>query len=220
MTKTKVMECLKQSYLFSAVSKKGLNFVAKYVKENSYKKGEIIFNEGDKGDSLHIITSGVVKIIKYSKEGKTKTLAILKEKDSFGEMALLTKESRSATVEALEKVETLCITRSNFEELIAKEPSISLQIIKTLSERLAKADRDIKILALGDAKSRLACVIDDFRNELDTVRFTHQELADLAGLTRETTTRTLNGMVKEGIVETKSRNIVIKDMKKLRELCM
>jgi CRP/FNR family transcriptional regulator len=201
------------------VAEKGLEVISEYVKENTYEKSGIIFSEGEKGDTLHIIAKGSVKITKYTKEGRTKILAVLKEKDSFGEMALLTEEARSATVESLEKSTTLSITKEKFEYLIKKEPSISLQIIKTLCHRLARADRDIKNLALGDAKTRVACVLVDFKGEAEDIKLTHQEIADMAGLTRETTTRTLKQMADDGAIETRNRKINIRDYMKLKNYC-
>jgi len=220
MTKRELILCLKESYIFSGVKDSGLLIILQHMKENIFSAGETIFSEGEAGDSLHIIISGVVRVVKYSKDGKTKTLAILKRKDGFGEMALLTKEARSATVEAFEDTKTLSISRENFEDVISKEPSISLQIIKSLSERLSKADRDIKILALGNAKSRIACVLMDFKDVEGKIKFTHQEIGDLAGLTRETTTRTLKQMEKESIITVIKRKIYIKDIKKMKELCL
>jgi CRP-like cAMP-binding protein len=219
LTKKQIISFLKQSHLFGEVAEKGLEVISEYVKENTYERSGIIFSEGEKGDTLHIIARGSVKITKYTKEGRTKTLAVLKEKDSFGEMALLTEEARSATVESLEKTTTLSITKEKFEYLIKKEPSISLQIIKTLCHRLARADRDIKNLALGDAKTRVACVLVDFKGEAEDIKLTHQEIADMAGLTRETTTRTLKQMSDEGAIETRNRKINIKDMIKLKDFC-
>lgn len=219
MTKKQIISFLKQSHLFGEVADKGLETISEYVKENTYDRSGIIFSEGDKGDTLHIIVKGSVKITKYTKEGRTKTLAVLKEKDGFGEMALLTEEARSATVESLEKTITLSITKEKFEFLIKKEPSISLQIIKTLCHRLARADRDIKNLALGDAKTRVACVLVDFKGETEEIKLTHQEIADMAGLTRETTTRTLKQMADDGAIETRNRKINIKDLLKLKDFC-
>lgn len=220
MTKKQIISFLKQTHLFGEVTAGGLETIAEYVKENTYERGGIIFSEGEKGDTLHIIAKGSVKITKYTKEGRTKTLAILKEKDSFGEMALLTEEARSATVEALERTSTLSITKERFEFLIKKEPSISLQIIKTLCHRLARADRDIKNLALGDARTRVACVLVDSKGETEDIRLTHQEIADMAGLTRETTTRTLKQMSDENVIETRNRKINIKDMERLKDFCV
>jgi CRP-like cAMP-binding protein len=215
-----MLKFLRDNYLFSGVSEKSLALLINYVTENTYSDGETIFNEGETGDLLHIITKGLIKVVKYSKEGKTKTLAILKQHDSFGEMALLTKEARSATVAALEETNTLSISKNNLIFLLSKEPSISIQIIKTLAERLAKADRDIKILALGDAKTRIACVLFDFKDEIEIVKFTHQEIGDLAGLTRETTTRTLKQMEDDKILKVENRKIHLLDLKKLKGLTL
>ncbi len=220
MTKKQIILFLKQTHLFGEVTEKGLETIAEYVKENTYERSGIIFSEGEHGDTLHIIVKGSVKITKYTKEGRTKTLAILKEKDGFGEMALLTEEARTATVEAVEKTTTLAVTKEKFEGLIIKEPSISLQIIKTLCHRLARADRDIKNLALGDARTRVACVLVDSKGDTQDIKLTHQEIADMAGLTRETTTRTLKLMSDDGVIETRNRKINIKDITKLRDFCV
>lgn len=220
MTKDEIKNFLKQTHLFAEVTDNGLNKISNFVKENFYKKGEIIFNEGETGDTLHIIVKGRVKITKYTQQGKIKILAILNEKDSFGEMALLTEEARSATVEAIESVITLSIAKKEFLDILQIEPSISLQIIKTLCHRLAKADRDLKNFIAGNAKVRISCVLLDFKDENNIVKLTHQEIADISGLTRETTTRILNKFADEKIIETKSRKIYIIDKEKLKEISL
>ncbi|MCE5301336.1 MAG: Crp/Fnr family transcriptional regulator [Spirochaetia bacterium] len=218
MAKKDLTDFLKQTGLFSGVSPRGLTMIGEQARENRFRKGDIIFNEGESGDSLHIVYRGMVKITKYNKDGKAKTLAVLKEKDSFGEMAVLTEETRSATVEALDDIITYSVTKDEFESLIKKEPSISLQIIRTLSQRLAKADRDIKMTALGDARARVAYVLMDLKGELEGSKFTHQEIADLAGLTRETTTRTLSRLEAEGYINVKQKKFAINNPQKMKEL--
>ncbi len=207
---------LKLVFLFKEMSEKGLSILSAHTKENNYKKGEVIFNEGETGNNLHIIVSGKVKILKLDKNGKEKNIAILKEKDSFGEMALLTKEQRSATVQAMTDVVTLSIDAYDFEYLIRKEPSIPLNIIKTLSERLVKCDKQIKNLAFGSADEKIANVLHDIIED-NKAEISHQEIANLAGLTRETVTRVLNKFKKQGIVDTKKNKIFIKDFKKFKE---
>ncbi len=218
MTKEEIILFLKQTHLFAEVTENGLKKISTFVKENLYEKGQIIFSEGEKGDTLHIIVKGRVKITKYTQHGKIKILAILNEKDCFGEMALLTEDARSATVETLDKVTTLSIAKTEFREILQTEPSISLQIIKTLCHRLAKADRDLKNFIAGNAKVRISCVLLDFKDENNIIRLTHQEIADIAGITRETTTRILNSLADEKIIETKSRKIIIIDKEKLKEI--
>jgi CRP/FNR family transcriptional regulator, cyclic AMP receptor protein len=211
---------LKQTHLFSEVTPKGLALVAKYAVASTFEKNSVIFNEGESGTTLYIIKSGKVKITKYTRDGKTKTLAILKENDNFGEMALLTKDVRSATVEALTRVVTLSITAQDFEFLIKSEPTISLQIIKTLCDRLAKADRHIRNLALGDARTKIAEILVELAGGAKEIKTTHQEIADLAGITRETTTRVLIGLEKEEIIQTANRRISVRDFSRLKEMCL
>ncbi|MCX7699205.1 MAG: Crp/Fnr family transcriptional regulator [Candidatus Goldbacteria bacterium] len=218
MTKNEIISFLKQTHLFAEVSDNGLRRISDFVKENYYEKGQIVFNEGEKGDTLHIIVKGRVKITKYTQQGKIKILAILNEKDNFGEMALLTDEARTATVEAIDDVITLSIARQEFMDILKTESSISLQIIKTLCHRLAKADRDLKNFFAGNAKVRISCVLLDFKDENNIVKLTHQEIADIAGLTRETTTRILNNFAANKIIETRSRKINIIDLEKLKEI--
>jgi CRP-like cAMP-binding protein len=216
--KKDITSFLKGIGLFGEISQKGIALIAQESHENRFRKGDTIFSEGDSGETLHIIKSGMVKITKYTKDGKTKTLAILREKDSFGEMAILTRDARSATVEALMDVVTISLSKENFIQLIKQEPSIPMQIIKTLSQRLARADRDIKNMALGDARSRVACVLMDLRDDLQTMKLTHQDIADLAGLTRETTTRTLTQLESDSIIAVKNRQFRIINNEKMKEL--
>lgn len=219
LTEKQKINLLKSAFLFYQVSEKCLNSIVKYIYEKKYNKNEIIFNEGEKGDCLYIITSGKVKIIKTDKNGKEKILAILKEKDCFGEMALLTKELRTATVQALTDVEVLCLNAADFEVIIKCEPSIPMHIIKTLVERLAKADRQIKNLAFGNAKELVADVIYDLAEDLK-LNITHQELANIAGITRETTTRVLADLKRQGIIDIKRGYIEIKNMNKIKQMIM
>ncbi len=220
MTKNEIILFLKQTHLFAEVTDNGLKKISNFVRENFYKKGEIIFNEGEKGDTLHIIVKGRVKITKYTRQGKIKILAILNEKDNFGEMALLTEEARTATVETIDNVTTLSIAKEEFRDILQTEPSISLQIIKTLCHRLAKADRDLKNFIAGNARVRISCVLLDFKDENNIIKLTHQEIADIAGLTRETTTRILNSLADNKIIETKNRKIFISDTEKLKEISL
>jgi len=220
MTKSETAAFLKQTNFFSGVSAKGLDFIASHAKENFFRRGQIIFNEGEKGNNLFIIKKGIVKVVKWSSQARNKTLAILKEKDTFGEMAILTNEGRSATVEAMTEATAISISDSAFEQIVSQEPSISLQIIKTLSDRLARADRHIKNLALGNSKSLVAGILLDFKDSFDKIKFTHHEIGDLAGLTRETTTRVLKQMEKDKIIQTKNKRIMIENLEKLEELAM
>jgi CRP-like cAMP-binding protein len=220
---------LKSVILFADLPAKELDKVAKLFHEKAFPKYQVIFEEGTAGDSLFIIKAGVVKISKEAADGRVKTLALLSSGEIFGEMSVLGDEGRSANAETLTEVKTVMISRDDFHALVEKNPSISLHIIRTLIDRLIQADRQIKNLALGNSRAKIADILLQLSSEFGGegedsakvgVRLTHQELADLAGLARETTTKLLNEFVKDEAILLKDREIEIVDKNKLQQWVM
>jgi len=92
-----------------------------------YRKDEDIFSEGETGDALYIVVSGVVKVFRRSSDGRLKTLALLEKGDFLGEMAILDREIRSANVRAAEDTEMLVINRRNFEASLISNHRLRLR---------------------------------------------------------------------------------------------
>ncbi|HOK40169.1 MAG TPA: cyclic nucleotide-binding domain-containing protein [bacterium] len=119
----------------------------------TFKKGSVIFLEGDIGEEMYIIVEGEIEISKTYKlvdinneaelylGSDCQVLSILKAGDFFGEMALLNQRERSATAIALTDVKLIAIDKKNFEVLLGKTNPIILQILKSLSNRLREADK-------------------------------------------------------------------------------
>lgn len=121
----------------------------------SYKDGELIFDDGDKGDTMYIIFGGAVRIFKDI-EGRRTTLVTLKEGDFFGEMAIIENKPRSAGAVAKGSTKLIELTREIFEEQIKTNPDIIMAILKEMSERLREADQQIKLLMLKSNSSKVA----------------------------------------------------------------
>ena len=215
--------------LFKDLPAKELEKVTKLFVWNDFPKYHVIFEEGSVGDLLFIIHTGVVKISKEAADGRVKTLALLSKGEIFGEMSVLSEETRSANAETLTDMQAAVIRREDFQGLVEKNPTISLQIIRTLIDRLIQADRQIKNLALGNSRAKIADILIQLSHEFGGdgedgskvgVRLTHQELADLAGLARETTTKLLNEFVKDDAIILKDREIEILDKHKLQQWVM
>lgn len=119
-----------------------------------YAKDQIIFCENEPGDELYIIKKGSVKISKLISEKET-ILAVLKEGDIFGEMALLDNKPRSATAIAAEDCEVAAINRQNFDKLVIEQPLMAERLITLLSERIWTAYRQLANLSIGDPLGRL-----------------------------------------------------------------
>ncbi len=217
-------QTLKQFILFQDCTSAQLAQVLTIARERRFQKRHTIFLEGEKGNYVVLIVSGIVKISRSSSDGRIKTLALLRPKDFFGEMALfLPGRERSATAEAMTECRVITIDQNDFEKLLKENPGISLRIIQTLAHRLLAANRQIKTLALGDSHSKLADLLIVLKDEFPqpsgappTIPLTHQELADLAGLSRETTTRLLNTFEHEGVVKLKSRQVALTNLETLK----
>jgi CRP/FNR family transcriptional regulator, cyclic AMP receptor protein len=215
--------------LFKDLPARELEKVAKLFTVKEFPKYHVVFQEGSAGDLLYIIQSGVVKISKEAADGRVKTLALLSVGEIFGEMSVLSEETRSANAETLTETKAAVIKREDFQGLVEKSPIISLHIIRTLIDRLYQADRQIKNLALGNSRAKIADILlqlsQEFGGEGEDgakvgVRLTHQELADLAGLARETTTKLLNEFVKDEAILLKDREIEILNKAKLQQWVM
>lgn len=125
--------------LFSDVEGQDLQWINEITHEQKCRSRQIIFREGDPGESLYIILSGSVRVFKGQK-GREITIDILQERDCFGEMAILDQEPRSASVAAMNGARLLVIQRSDFQRLLLSRPRISFSLFKTMSRRVREAN--------------------------------------------------------------------------------
>lgn len=217
---------LKNVPLFSDFSEEELDKLLAISKEKTYPKDSIIFQRDEIGNFFFLICSGKVKVILETEEGKEGILSILYPKEFFGEMSLLDGEPRSASIVALEDTSVLLINRDDFLNLLYKHPEIALKILKTLSLRLRKANRQIETLMFLDAPGRIARTLIDIAEEKGKkteegicidLEFTRQELGNLIGVSRETTIRVLRSFEEDGILSIERNHIIIRDIEKLKK---
>ena len=128
--------------LFADLSPRDIKQVAMMAEEVSFSPGDLIVRQGEVGDVMFIIASGEVSIISNSNQ-KEVELARRKSGEYVGEMALISKEPRSATVTAVGEVRTLAINQKSFESLLRDRPDVSLAVIQVLCERLKEADQKL-----------------------------------------------------------------------------
>ena len=107
-----------------------------------YKNGEIIIKQGESGNCMYVIQSGEVEVLQDN-NGSQVRLAVRKSGDFFGEMALFSKEMRSATIKALGDARVLTVDRKNLLNSIQKDPSLAFRIIETLSKRIRDLSLEI-----------------------------------------------------------------------------
>ena len=118
-------DLLKSIPLFESLSKDARTFIADRLKIETFASGELIVRQGDTGDSLYIITDGLVKVTKRERTGISRELARLRTGDYFGEMSLLTGNPASATITGIEDVELLKLTEEHFNDILLEYPVLN-----------------------------------------------------------------------------------------------
>lgn len=216
-----IEEQLKQIPLLKEIDQEELDKLALLVRKRRAVKGEHVIFAEDPEKSLMFIVEGQVKVSLVGDVGKEVILAYLGKGDFFGEMALLTGDTRSADVVAAADCTILSLSERDFEEHILENPGLSVALLKELAGRLRCASRKIGDLVLFDVYRRVARTLRSLAEEEECdgqkvlivkKRPTHQELASLVGTSREMVTRALKELSEEGCIEIEGRRINIFDL--------
>ncbi|TLS49669.1 Crp/Fnr family transcriptional regulator [Paenibacillus antri] len=213
--------------LFQDLTEEELRTISPLFQENKWNRGKLLFMEGDPGDELFVVKSGVVKIYRFDDE-KEIILALFGPGDFFGEMAVIQPAlNRSATAETLESCSIYTMKRSVFYEFMEKHPRICIKLLEVTVQRLRNANDQIYNLTFLDVRSRIIRTILRLAEErgvklgdglLVDIRMTHQQLASFAGTARESATKVLQELSEEGMIIVEKKRIFLPDHEKLKEL--
>lgn len=190
-----------------------------YMREETYKKGEIIFHEGDEGNQIFFIRTGMVSIY-TSNKAKRITLAYLTKGEYFGEMALMQPGlSRSATAETLTAVKVYSLHRSDFHQLVEKDRNVPFLLLNYTMERLRKANHQIYDLTFLNVQNRIIRRLLDLGKEVGTTRedgschipmkITHQQLADTVGAARETVSKIIIELQEQELINLSNKKLTL-----------
>lgn len=149
-----VLGSLRTIPLFAQVSESDLEAIASHLIERRHPKNALIVEEGLPGDYMYIVREGRVKVIKGSEEGREKIMDFLEAGDFFGEMSLLDRAPRSASVKSTEPVSVLALSRTAFLDLLSRSPSLALAVIQVLTQRLREADEQASSMSFQKVTER------------------------------------------------------------------
>ena len=130
--------------LFSGLDRIDLAKLIPELEKVIFKSGEILFKQGDPGDSLFIIIDGTARVLLHDHEKGEQEIRTMGPKECFGEMALLTGEPRSAGVQTVTELSALKLSRERFDNLLMKHHSLAIYFAGALAKRLASAHRDLQ----------------------------------------------------------------------------
>lgn len=181
--------------------------------------GTTVFRQGDPGGSLYVIRAGRVRVLKES-NGRRRMVSTLGPGDFFGELAVVTGQPRSATVEVVDDAELLRVPADKLEEMITGRGEVAIRLIRHLAERLDNANRFIDLLLEDDLTAR---VILATREALDAAEgsaapdITEVDLALQLGVEKPEIRGALRRLVRVGVLEVSAGFVLVKDGDRLAE---
>lgn len=187
-----------------------------------YRRHEIVWHEGDPGDTLHLVRSGRLAVRVTTPGGDRATLAVVGPGDAVGELALLNRpHRRTATLEALEAVETLALGQHDFNDLRARHPAVDDVLLDLLAGRVERLGQQLLDSRYASANRRVARALADLARVYGAggaavIPLTQDEIADLAGTTRPTLNQALQSLAAAGLVALSRGRIEVRDVAALR----
>lgn len=218
-------ELLAQTEFFGVLDRDALRAVGERLTARRYRKGDIIFHEGDPGEALLIVAEGLVKIFVSSETGDELVLATLGTGRTFGDLAIFDSGRRSASAQALEPTLLLGLYRNEFLEVMRDHSGVMEGLHRSIASLFRRQLEQASDLAFLDLHGRVAKVLVELavdRGEsrgahvaLD-LRMSQSELASMAGGSRPMVNRILKHFEERGYLEVRGRGLILKDVGSLR----
>lgn len=184
-----------------------LSLLAEQGKQQSFKKGALIFKDGDKGDALYILLEGRVRAFGSALSGKEITYGYVAAGEYFGEMTL-DGGCRSANVEAIEPCLCAIVTNAQLEAFMQEHPRFGTEMLHTVIARARQSTDNARNIALLDVYSRLKRAIEKLTPTINVgINITHLELAADVGASREMVSKLLKDLEVGGYVKMQSRQL-------------
>ena len=195
--------CIEIVPIFSNLTYEEMMEVARITIDRTYKKGEMIYMAGDKGEKLYVIHSGKVKITRITSSGKEQVIRVLGPGEFMGELSLFSPIPLTDNSEALAETVVCMIDGEKLKDLMMKHPGIAFKVMEELSKRLEKAEDLIENISLEGVEKRLATALIQMADEKGKVilDMSKRDFASHLGMSQETLSRRLTIFQDEGFIE-------------------
>jgi CRP/FNR family cyclic AMP-dependent transcriptional regulator len=204
---------LDQVPLFDGLTPEELATIEQHAVRKPYRKNTVIIERGDEANTLYLLLEGRVKTYIADEGGKEIVLNELGPGTQLGELALLGDIPRTASVQTIEDSVFLILTKRSFLQCLADHPNIALNLIRLLVQRTQALTESVGDLALRDVYGRIAKVLNDSAEQQDgqlmTPPFTHQQIADRVGSSREMVSKILKDLKTGGYLATEGKRFIL-----------
>jgi CRP-like cAMP-binding protein len=219
-----VNDDVRRTPLFAALDDDAAGALRASMTEVSVARGRTLFNEGDPGDRLYVVTSGKIKLGRTSADGRENLIAVLGPGEMFGELSLFDPGPRTATATAVTDSRLIGLGHDDLQPWLAGRPEVAGQLLSALARRLRRTNESLADLVFSDVPGRVAKALLDLAQRFGTptergLHVTHdltqEELAQLVGASRETVNKALADFAQRGWVRLEARAVDILDVERL-----
>lgn len=212
---------LNRSALFRNLPPERLDDIASHLRTRRYRKRQVIFTQGDEGDALHLVESGLVRISAEAADGREAIIGEVRPGETFGELVLVEQTARSATAIAVEDTVTLSLMREPFEALLRSDEVFRRGIFEALARELRRATSHLGELHFLDLSGRLAARLTQMAEEGSPEdggeirlpgRHSQADLAAMIGGSRQRVNQHLGELAEMGLIRLEGRDIIVLDL--------
>lgn len=208
MTAVSNLDLLRRIPLFACLTTDQAAAIAESLVKVRYKRGDMIVEQGGKSRSLYVLLSGRARVIKRHRNGQEVILATLTQGDCIGEMSIIDNMPHSASLQAVIQTDVLLLSHADYAKWLPEKGSMALSVLRALTRRLRRADRNVASLALVDVHGRVARVLlecsvraADGKRSISE-KISRQDLANMVGASREMVSRVMGYLEERGCIET------------------
>jgi CRP/FNR family transcriptional regulator, cyclic AMP receptor protein len=211
--------------LFEGLAPGQVNAVLSAARRRQFKRGEIIFHEGDSGDALYLVASGHAAVRVATPYGDTATLRVIGPGEFFGELAVISPSPRAATVAALEGCDTLVLHREQMNTLREQSPAVDRALLDAVVRQVRHGNGRVLDAMFVPTSKRLARRLVELAKTYQpapdgtiTIPLTQDDLAGLCGATRPTVNQLLGKLLDRGLLEVSRGRVRILNLAELTRM--
>lgn len=218
-------ELLELFPIFEGIQPAHLEQLARRAELQRLRKHETVFHPGDRSDALLFLIKGVVKIGRYSSDGREIIKHVLHPMNMFGELCLAGEQKRKDFAVAIKKdTQILKIKTVQLQQVMRKDQELAMRILSFIGNRLQSVESRLESLIFKDARERIIEFLKDSARKqgkrigyetLIKHTLTQQDIANITGTSRQTVTSVMNDLRKANLIYFNRRSILIRDMGKL-----
>ena len=219
-----VQDILSRAGIFQGVDPVAVQHLIEQMETVRYPRGTTIFDEGEPGDRLYIITSGKIKLARHAPDGRENLLTVMGPSDMFGELPIFDPGPRTSSAVCVTEVQAATMNSELLKKWVGDHPEIAQQLLRVLARRLRRTNASLADLIFTDVPGRVAKTLLQLANrfgvqEGSALRVNHdltqEEIAQLVGASRETVNKALATFAHRGWIRLEGKSVLIVDTEHL-----